>query len=85
MAILAQQIAVNTTPVLLGTGVGQDHRSIALRNASLPIWVGGPSVDATTGFPVGISDSFSIDLYAGDLLYAIGSAPTTVQVLTNRT
>lgn len=87
MAIKATEITVGTTPTLLARGGSfTDPIQVALRDASADMFVGGPDVDTSDGFPFNAADgSLSFELHSLDDLYAIvASGTATVRVIQTR-
>lgn len=85
MPVVATKVTVSSvTPTLIATG-GAIPISVTLANASAAtIYLGGATVDATDGFPLG-TGIFSVDLVQGDVLYAFASTGSpTVNVFKTR-
>ena len=89
MAINSEVHTLSTTPQLIADGYNSsvgDMASVLLTEASATIYVGGSAVDSTDGTAIAVDEAFSIDLSAGDSLYAVAASGTpTVKVLTTRT
>jgi len=83
MALKDDKFTLSTTAELIASGgSAQNPKTVLIRSPSATIFVGGPTVTAADGFPVGVNDTLSLDLRSGDDLYAIASAGTpTVNVL----
>lgn len=86
--ISAHVETLSTTPELLVSSAGIDAsipRTVVLSNGSAAdIYIGGPGVDSTTGYPIG-GDSLTLLLGPGDDLYAVaGSGTPTIHVLSTR-
>jgi len=77
MAIKDDARTLSTTPELIASGGSAVNRkTVMIRDASATVYVGGPLVDATNGFPINASEIFSLELGPGDDLYAVASAGT---------
>jgi hypothetical protein len=79
---------LSTAPEMIASGASatlSDKVSVLVSAPSATIFVGGPDVTAANGVAVTSSDTLSIDLLAGDSLFAIASTGTpTVRVMTTR-
>jgi hypothetical protein len=90
MALADELVTVGTTPTLLANpGVNRadtDILWVEVHNATgVTIYVGGPSVDTTSGRPVVDGASWSAALGRGDAVYAVVASGTEdVHVLKSR-
>jgi hypothetical protein len=90
MAIKAEIEALSTTAELVYTannGSADAPQSIVIYNAdaSIVVYVGGEGVDTTDGFPLAAGASVSIDLMAGDEVWAVAaSGSPNINMLFNR-
>jgi hypothetical protein len=88
MAVKTAQITVGATPTALsGSETDKplaDGMSIAVKNASqFTLYVGGPDVTTTSGWPLGAGEKESYDLGPRDALYGV-VASGTITVATLR-
>lgn len=88
MAVRSKNLTIGTTPVALVTGQDADfnpnYRDIAVTNSSdATVYLGGPDVTTTNGFPLPVGASLSFDQVAADAIpYAIVATGTaTLSVL----
>lgn len=82
MAVVAAQVTVGTTPVLLSQDDDRGGSSLLLQApAAATLYVGGPTVTAASGFPVPAGTSLSVDLPDYNQLFGVlatGSSPVAV-------
>lgn len=86
--ISAHKETLSTTPELLVSSSGVDAtipRTVVLTGGSAAdIYIGGPGVDSTTGYPVA-QTTLTLLLGPGDDLWAVaGSGTPTINVLVTR-
>ncbi len=88
MAVSTAQIPVGTTATLLsgvdpGSGGAPNGQSLVLSNTgAATVFIGGPGVTTTTGYPVPAGAEYSLDLDGLETLFAIVATGTvTVAVL----
>ena len=78
-------ISVTSTPQLIATGGSVvDFKTILIRDVTATCYVGGPSVDATDGFPIKANEVFSLELSAQDDVYIMTATTATCKVLVTR-
>lgn len=82
MAIVTRQVAVSTMPMLVATADdGWVHLSAIHRNVSFVI-LGGADVSLANGFFVMLGPQpFSLQLKAGDNLWALARTPTETTII----
>lgn len=87
MAIRSTVRTIGTTPLLLAAQDDQDgnptYRDIAIQNSGdITVYLGGPDVTPSNGFPLLAGASLSVDRASGtDLLYAVSTEATELAVL----
>lgn len=86
MAVTAARVTVSTTAVALNTA-STDGARLVVRNIDTTDTCDlGPSgVTAGTGFRLAFGESVSVDLKPGDVLFAIRTAATDVDLTVLRT
>lgn len=86
MTVRAEQKAVTTTAAVLAAAGStvQDKKTVALTGATGTIYIGGPDVDTTEGFPITTTSSLVIELGPGDALWAVAASTLAVNVLETR-
>jgi hypothetical protein len=75
MAITSGQITVTTTAIAIDSS-SADRFTLYIHNASASnnIFLGGPTVTATTGLELHSHESKTFEMMPGDTLYAISSS-----------
>lgn len=88
MAIDASSVTVGTSPTRLTSQSDADVNpwasslAVALPAGGSTVFVGGPAVTTSTGFPLAAGSSLALDLAVGDEVYAVVASGTqTVNVL----
>lgn len=86
--ISAHRATLSTTPAVLVSSSGLDAsvpRTVVLAAGSVAaIFIGGPGVDSTNGYPVG-TNTLTLLLGPGDDLWAVaGTGTPTIQVMVTR-
>lgn len=85
MTAVAALVNVGTTPTVLCANVSPDPysgKSCAISNQSgATLFVGGPTVDTTNGYPIPTGTTASFDLDPSDVLFGIFVAAANVNVL----
>ncbi len=81
MTITAAKTTVGATPTLLHSAVGSSglyHQALHVTNTDglAAVFLGGPDVTSTTGFPLDAGKTLTMPLTAGEQLYAITAAGT---------
>ena len=90
-------VASTITPLLVqGSGAGQfkningtvqDPLPVTIQNTSATtVYIGGPAVSATVGYPLGQGNSLTLALYGNpaDVPYAFSTGTPTIAVLCGR-
>lgn len=85
MASSAQLALVAATPTLVASNPNHDDvmRLVVTNTSTAVIYLGGPTVSATTGYSVAANGSVTLPLAQGDSLYAFSTAAGTASVLTS--
>lgn len=78
MAISAQLVEVTTSATLLNSDNQSRVQSVlvSVPSGGSTVYIGGPDVDTTDGFPVPAGASVSIDLSVKDDVYAVVASST---------
>lgn len=75
MAVSSSAVTVTNSATALNAASDSDSRAgfsvLVYNNGSSTVYIGGPSVTSTTGVPLTASNSISVDVYPGDVLYGI--------------
>jgi len=50
-------------------------------DSNTEVYIGGSDVTVTSGYHLRKEDTLQVDLYPGEVLYAVSSAPTTLIVM----
>lgn len=80
MAVQSRRLTVGTEPTIV-SAPGADRRSgtsIMVQAGTKILYVGGPDVDATQGYPVAPGSDLSVDLDDGEALYGVVTTGTDV-------
>lgn len=81
----ADKITIPSTPTEIANGdYGSPGvpASVLIKNTGgATIYIGGSTVDAVDGFPIAAGESVSLDLVAGEELYAISAGSVDVNFL----
>ena len=78
------QVAVTTTPTLIATIEGNQNGTLVGNGTGATVFLGGPTVSTTTGFPLAVSTNVVIPAYGGarlSLYGVVASTGTTVSFL----
>lgn len=84
MSVKATKPAVGTTASQISPvqGVISAGLSLVIKNTgAVPVYLGGPDVDTTAGFPLAVGESFTADANDDDILWVIAGSATTISVL----
>lgn len=88
MSITSGRVSVTAVATLLAPATGDDGLSVTVRNADATnsVDLGSEIVATGAGYQLGPGASVSIDIAAGERLFAVAPAATTVivHVLSNR-
>lgn len=77
MAIHTGQMVVGTTPVQIdGNYVAWSHFHIKNMDATKDLYIGGPTVSPSEGFPVTKLESLEHDIPPGESIYMVSSSGT---------
>lgn len=81
----ATKPTVTTTPTVIvpsgGTGLTPRASVVAVPTGGATVYVGGPDVDATLGFPVAAGTAISVDVVQEALYAVVASGTQAVNVL----
>lgn len=80
MAVSAARVTVATSAVALNTA-GPGGNTLVIKNGAAVISLGPSTVTTGTGFDVAAAATVTVDLDAGDVLFAICATTSDVQVL----
>lgn len=80
MAVASSQVAVATSAVALNTASTSGLR-LVISNGAAVVFLGSSAVTTSTGASVAINGLVTVELDAGDVLYAISATSSTVGVL----
>lgn len=81
---ISGQVAVTTTPTLICQVEGNETGTMINNGSGAIVYLGGPNVTTTTGFPLAISSTIMVPTYGGanvKLYGVVASTGTTVSFL----
>lgn len=86
MALRHEPVTATDPATMIASGHSNgDKKTILLREASDTIYIGGDaSVDDTTGFPLKINETISIELAQGDEVWIFSAGDETARMLVSR-
>lgn len=80
MAVSSERITVGASATALNAA-GTAGQTILIKNGAAVVDLGPSSVTSGTGFSVAVSGTTTVDLKAGDVLFAICATSSIVEVL----
>lgn len=81
MAVSAARVTVGTSAVALNTA-STSGQCLRIKNGGVVVALGPSTVTTTNGLDVAISGELTVELDAGDVLFAVSASSSVVQVLT---
>lgn len=81
MAVSAARVTVGTSAVALNTA-STGGQCLRIKNGAVVVALGPSTVTTTNGLDVAISGELTVELDAGDVLFAVSASSSVVQVLT---
>ena len=89
MAVHAAHVTATTSPTAVASPTAihlnaKDRVGCSIANLSaVTVYLGGPTVTTSTGYPLAAGEKEAFDLAVGDVLYGtVGSSTATVAVIT---
>jgi len=86
MTVRASVVDTDTVAVLVASAGSSlsDKKTVAITGATGAIFLGGPDVDTTDGFPIDANTDLVLELGPGDALWAVSATALALNVLITR-